>query len=521
MRLPFWFGGVILSALAAYGANPDPYIAGVMAARPGVEVWSLYGSGETHGFVADPSVSGGTALHIDLTPRAEAKPWDIGVQAVFPVAIHKGDTVRATFWAKAAADARKVAFLVRIGGTQPPYVEITASQQEIAAQWGMYTFVTQAKADFAPGQSALTLQVATGKQTLDLGPVFLMVGQTEKDNVALTMTPGILPLLDAYPIVTHVEDATVVNGPVRLAATLHMPTGKGPFATAVIVPGHGAYARNVGYRALIEALVTHGIAVIDYDKRGCGASGGKWETADLSDLAGDAAAVTAYLKTRPDIDPHRIGLIGASEGTVLAPMVAVGDPAVSYLVLLGGVGLRMDRLTLSQVARNRAATGATQKEVDDTVAFMQPQFTILATAKTDAEAYERLKAFWPQYLAQGMTADQLETMTRTYSAKAARERMVFDPAVYWRQVRVPVLALTGSLDIQTHAGDNFPPLREALAADKDVSIREMPGLNHVFQRAKTGLSTEWKTLGPAYADAEMLRTVADWIAAHTNVQRKP
>ena len=140
---------------------------------------------------------------------------------------------------------------------------------------------------------------------------------------------------------------------VTLTGTFSKPVGAGPFATVVLIAGTGPNDRDedlMGHKlflVLADTLNRQGIAVLRYDKRGVGASTGNYATATTADFTSDALAAVAYLKTRADVDQNHIGLLGHSEGGLIAPAVAVADPAVAFVVLMAGPG-RARRCAVSQ-----------------------------------------------------------------------------------------------------------------------------------------------------------------------------
>lgn len=311
----------------------------------------------------------------------------------------------------------------------------------------------------------------------------------------------------------HAEDGiAVAAGPVKLVANMTAPQGKGPFPTVVIVTGAGPSTRNAA-GTLTAALNAAGIAVVRYDKRGCGDSTGDLAAASVPELIDDARAIVKYVKTRADVDIRRIALIGLSQGAVISPAVAVKDGGIAALVLLGPPAMRLDQLSLLQweiVAREHGGD-------DAFVAKGRAQFArlteVVTSARSDEDMRARSKPLLDSAVAQGLIPQaQVEPILAGVSTQAQRDAFTYDPAAVLRQVKVPVLALTGSLDRQVPADPNLPILRQALAADSDVTAEVMPGLNHIFQMAKTGSAEEWGQLNqPAYGNPQMLQRVTDWL----------
>jgi hypothetical protein len=319
--------------------------------------------------------------------------------------------------------------------------------------------------------------------------------------------------LKPYP---YREDLVAYDNPVahiRLAGTLTLPRGPGPFPAAVLIAGSGAHARDESifghalFLVLADHLTRHGIAVLRYDKRGIGESGGDPLTATTRDFASDTEAAVAYLETRPEIDRRRIGLIGHSEGGLIAPMVAQADPSVAFLVLMAGQGVTGDKVIAAQ-SRAIAAAAGTPEAALDANAVVERRFLDAVMAAKDRESAQA--AALAVLEGAGLPGAAAEAQARTVASDWFRFFLAYDPAPALQRLRIPVLALIGGRDLQVPPDLNLPALREALKSDRDAEVREMPGLNHLFQTARTGAPSEYgdieETLAPAALDL-----ITDWI----------
>jgi uncharacterized protein len=323
------------------------------------------------------------------------------------------------------------------------------------------------------------------------------------------------------------EEVTYQNGDVRLAGTLTLPPGPGPFPAVVLITGSGAQNRNeelLGHRpflVLADHLSRNGIAVLRVDDRGVGGSTGSVSESTSSDFAGDVLAGVQLLKKHPRIAAGRIGLIGHSEGGLIAPLAATRSKDVAFIILLAGPGVPGYDILPAQVEAINEAGGTpadkARKEADLTRAALD----LVRSEKDNAALRAKLKKLFderpdaidPQDLQTAGGADAfVDQQVKALGTPWFRYFLDYDPRPVLRQVKVPVLALNGELDRQVPPDQNLPAIEQALreGKDPDVTIRRMPGLNHLFQTAKTGSPGEYATIDETMAPA-VLDLVTHWI----------
>lgn len=300
---------------------------------------------------------------------------------------------------------------------------------------------------------------------------------------------------------------------VRLAGTLTTPRGKGPFPAVVLIAGSGRQMRDETvfghhlFLVLADDLTRRGIAVLRYDKRGLGQSSGDYSLATSADFAADADAAVTFLKSRPGVDPHRIGLIGHSEGGVVAPMVANADPTVAFIVMLAGPGVPGDQIVEAQSRLIAEAAGMPPAIVAQTEHVERQILDAVVAAKDGPAAEAAVRAVLKEA---GVPDAAAEAQAKGASSDWYRFFLKHDPAPELRRLRLPVLALVGSKDLQVPAEQNIGALRQALAGDSKADVRELPGLNHLFQTASTGAPSEYgqieETMSPT-----ALELISTWI----------
>jgi fermentation-respiration switch protein FrsA (DUF1100 family) len=297
---------------------------------------------------------------------------------------------------------------------------------------------------------------------------------------------------------------------VTLAATLTIPLGKGPFPAALLITGSGPQDRDesiLGHKpflVLSDYLTRKGIVVLRADDRGIGKSTGNFATATTADFATDVEAGVSYLKTRSEVDPHEIGLIGHSEGGIIAPMVAARDHDVAFIVMMAGSGVPGDEILAEQVRLLNLASGKSTQEADKDAAEEREVIALVEHEPNNAELEKKLRGKIPDV--------QLGMQAKALGSPWFRYFLSYDPATALRKVTCPVLAINGEKDTQVSPSQNLPAIRRALeaAGNKNFEVDELPGLNHLFQTAKTGAPYEYaqieETMSPVALDK-----IATWI----------
>lgn len=328
---------------------------------------------------------------------------------------------------------------------------------------------------------------------------------------------------------------------IRLAGTLTLPRTEGPFPAVLLITGAYEQNRNeefFGHRpflVLSDYLTRRGIAVLRVDDRGVGGSGGNFSLATTEDFAGDVLAGLEYLKSRKEIDPGRTGLIGHSQGGEIAPMVAGGAPGLAFIVLMAGPGQNGDELSLSQNRLRMAADGVPEELIDKNVVILKKVFTVFKEEGNDTIAGEKIRTLLSdfhtnlseeekQYLMNPEIplSAKVETEVRSYfTSPWKRNLLAYDPKPALMKVKCPVLAINGEKDVQVPPEENLRAIEKALEAggNRDYTIKELPGLNHLFQTAQTGSISEYAIIEETISPVA-LKLMGDWISEHTREMEK-
>jgi uncharacterized protein len=309
------------------------------------------------------------------------------------------------------------------------------------------------------------------------------------------------------------EEVRFQSAGANLQGTLTLPEGKGPFPAVILIAGSGPHTRNERildhqpFLVIADYLTRRGIAVLRYDKRGVGGSLGDYQHATTRDFADDAEAGLALLRTRPDIDKDRIGLVGHSEGGLIAPMIAAEDPKIAFLVLLAPPAVTGEAILLEQDRLIRIASGQDPAQAK-AGAQGERRLYELIIAGADAKQLRAAQGLPPGLDATDQPSSLLNQLTWM------KYFLAYDPAPTLRKLRIPVLALSGSKDLQVPPSLNLNPLQTALASDPGAKVLELDGLNHLFQTAGTGSPAEYGNIQETFAPAA-LQMMGDWIGEQT------
>ena len=331
------------------------------------------------------------------------------------------------------------------------------------------------------------------------------------------------------PFPYEAEEVEYENGDVTIAGTLTLPPGEGKVPAALLISGSGALNRDLelfghkSFLVLADHLTRLGIAVLRVDDRGVGGSTGSTSQSTSRDKAADVLAGVRFLRGYGRIDPERVGLIGISEGGLVAPLALnrVDPGTVAYAVLLAGPGVPGGDLLRQQLRRIAAANGATAEMIEELAALQGRALQIIGSGMPPAEAEAALREVVAEQLAASPETAQLSGDALESAVSAAVESNLtpwfrffirYDPGPALGGLAVPTLALFGGKDTQVDADQNQSAMETAFAASAngDITVHRFPGLNHLFQTAGTGSPAEYGTIEETMAP-EALETISGWI----------
>jgi uncharacterized protein len=337
------------------------------------------------------------------------------------------------------------------------------------------------------------------------------------------------PQMPKKPYPYNEEELTFPNkeANITLAGTLTLPKGAGKFPAVVLVTGSGPQDRDEAlfghkpFLVIADYLTRNGIAVLRYDDRGIGKSTGKFSSALTTDFATDALSAIEYLKTRKEIDQNKIGIVGHSEGGIVAPMAASNSDEVKFIVMLAGPGMIGKDLIPLQMKLLSKAAGASDQEAEAQMKLSQETFDIIVSEPDSLGAYNKLLVKFQERISKlsaeekskpEYSMDAFNGLTKQSLSPWFRFFLKYDPRPALENVKVPVLAMNGEKDLQVPAKENLAIVESALKAGGNTKykIALLPGLNHLFQTAITGGGNEYgkieETISPG-----ALKTMSDWI----------
>lgn len=340
------------------------------------------------------------------------------------------------------------------------------------------------------------------------------------------------PQLPKRPLPYKEEEVLVPNrtAGITLAGTLTIPPGEGPHPAVVLITGSGAQDRDETifehkpFFVLADHLTRRGIAVFRMDDRGVGKSGGTMAGATSLDFAGDVESAVDLLKDHGGIRKDMIGLIGHSEGGIIAPIVASRRNDVAFIVLVAGPSTPGTEILVEQDSLISLANGVPSADVQRRLRESRELFALLRGTSDTAEARRLAEDYLFLKASERNAEAHPDSLLRIEAASSARRLsgawmrffLFYDPMETLRKVRCPILALNGEKDLQVPCEPNLRGIAQAAreSGNRDVTVKKLTGLNHLFQTAKTGSPMEYATIEETFSP-DALRLIDAWILART------
>ena len=364
--------------------------------------------------------------------------------------------------------------------------------------------------------------IGTFKQNGLTFPLNLSKGATEKVELKRPQEPN-----KPYPYYSEEVSFKNKTDNIILSGTLTLPKKDGKFPAVILISGSGPQNRNEElmshkpFLVLSDYLTKKGIAVLRFDDRGTAKSTGDFKTATTRDFARDIESAFKYLKTRKDIKHDKIGLIGHSEGGIIAPIVASENKDIDFIVLMAGTGIGGDKLLLLQQEEIAKASGTSDEDLSKAQTINKGTFDIILKTKNDKVLKTELTNYLKKTLKdqpksvipEGTNIDdyvqlQVKQLTGPWILYFLR----YNPATTLEKVKCSVLAINGDKDLQVSSKVNLPAIKEALikGGNKNFTTKELPNLNHLFQECETGLPNEYSIIEQTISPIA-LEEISNWI----------
>ena len=320
---------------------------------------------------------------------------------------------------------------------------------------------------------------------------------------------------------------------ITLAGTLTLPESGNNLPAVVLITGSGPQDRNETiynhkpFLVLADYLTRKGIAVLRYDDRGFDESGGNFSTATTQDFVTDALAAVDYLLSRKEINPKEIGLIGHSEGGLIAPLAAVKSDNVGFIVLMAGPGLPGEDILKMQSELILKANGADEDYIQKTKTLNNAAYSLIKTEKDSIQLREKLDSLFINYINSfpeneraklGKDPEKIfKSQINFITSPWFKYFLTYDPRPTLKKVKVPVLAIDGSKDLQVPPKEDLEAISKSLGegGNKNFKVEELQGLNHLFQTANTGSPAEYAKIEETISP-KALKVIGDWILKTVN-----
>lgn len=323
------------------------------------------------------------------------------------------------------------------------------------------------------------------------------------------------------PYLYHSENIFFDNkkDSIRFAGTLTLPSKKGKFPVVILITGSGPQNRDEElfnhkpFLVLSDHLTKKGIAVLRFDDRGVGKSTGTFNNATTMNFATDVESAIQYLKTRKEIKKNKIGLIGHSEGGVIASIIANSSDDVDFIVLLATPGLRGDKLMLLQKNKIEKQSGISDLEISEGQKIFNHIYElILNSENSNQKLNDDINNFLALKYDSQLTINQIKIVSKQLTSPWMYFFLKFDIKTSLMNVKCPILVLNGEKDTQVPAKENLKSIKNALIKgnNDNVTIKELSNLNHLFQESITGLPNEYAIIEQTFSPIA-LKVISNWI----------
>lgn len=337
-----------------------------------------------------------------------------------------------------------------------------------------------------------------------------------KDNAPTVVAER--PQTPKAPFTYAVEDVEFENtvDNIKLAGTLTYPSDKENYPIVVMLTGSGAQDRNeeiFGHKpffVIADHFARNGIAVLRFDDRGFGQSEGDFSASTTADFVTDANAAISYIKGRTDLKVDKIGLLGHSEGAMVAGMSASESSDVDFIVLMAGPALRGDSLMLLQKKGFEEASGISPMAVNYNQTLFRGAYDIIIENKNNEEVPAKIKEYFTEKIGAMTSESDIDDIVKQLTSKWFMELVRLSPCQYYNKVLCPAFILNGEKDLQVPSKENLDQMKVCFSKNDNVEIKEYESLNHLFQQCEKGTLDEYNSISQTISK-EVLFDLSNWI----------
>lgn len=350
-------------------------------------------------------------------------------------------------------------------------------------------------------------------------PLVLTKEEIEKEKVLRPQEPT-----KPYPYYSEEVKFENTKDKIVLAGTLTLPEKNGKFPAVILISGSGPQNRDeelLGHKpflVLADYLTKNGIAVLRFDDRGTAKSTGDFKNATTFDFATDVEYAIKYLQTRKEINKNSIGLIGHSEGGIIAPIIASKNKDIDFIVLMAGSTLRGDKLLLLQKYKIEMQMGIDKQVIENNQEIFSGAYEIILNENLENEVLpDTLSHYFISKYGMALPENQKNALINQLSSTWMINFIRLDPALYLEKVSCPILAINGNKDIQVPSKENLEVI-ENISRKPDrmnITIKELENLNHLFQESETGAISEYSTIEQTISPIA-LEEILNWILKQVN-----
>lgn len=330
------------------------------------------------------------------------------------------------------------------------------------------------------------------------------------------------------PFPYRIEEVLIENkkDDIYLSGTLTMPDNGEDFTAIILISGSGAQNRDqeiFGHKpflVLADFLTKNGFAVLRFDDRGFGASTGDFSKSTTFDFANDVIAAVEFLQSKKEINPKKIGLLGHSEGSMVAQIVAANySENISFVIMLAGVGIPGDELILLQSEKIALSEGIAETKIQNSLTNQKKIISLLKSNKANQEIEKEIRdiiyALFDNSYIENEKANfekMIDNQIRILTSQWYRTFLKFNPTEFLQKIKCPVLALNGEKDVQVPARENLEAIKNSLikSGNTNITILELKGLNHLFQNCETGSISEYGKIEQTISQSA-LDSILNWL----------